>query len=283
MVSWIQNLPGQIDLIVFSVGSISIRWYSLMYLVGFLVVFFLLKVKIQKKSFQEIKTYRLLRFQLLDFMFFSIIGVMVGGRLGYVFFYNLLYYLKNPLEIFFPIQLTDYGYYFVGYYGMSFYGGVIGVMIAWFIFSKRKGVSFWELADFVVPAIPAGYFFGRIGNFLNGELYGRITDKFWGMNFGDGFLRHPSQIYEAILEGALLFAILWWVQEKWKIGSGKLSAVFIGGYAFFRFFVEFFREPDEHLGLICWNLTLGHLISFVAIIFAILIFLLKNKKYDNLK
>ncbi|HBR71692.1 MAG TPA: prolipoprotein diacylglyceryl transferase, partial [Candidatus Moranbacteria bacterium] len=150
---------------------------------------------------------------LQNLFFYLTAGALIGGRLGYVLFYSFPYYLNNPLEIFFPIKITDYGLLFTGYYGLSYFGGLVGAVLAGYFFSRKRRINFWQLADFVALAIPMGYFFGRIGNFLNGELYGRPTNMFWGMNFGDGLLRHPSQLYEAFFEGLVLFGIIFLVRR----------------------------------------------------------------------
>jgi len=170
--------------------------------------------------------------------------------LGYVLFYNLPFYLAHPLAIISPFDLETGA--FVGIYGMSYHGGLLGVLCAVIIFVKKYKIDFWDLADFLIPAIPAGYFFGRLGNFLNGELYGRATDSWFGMYFSNdnfGLLRHPSQLYEAFLEGLVLFAIFWpgRNRKKWQ---GKFLALYFIAYAVARFLGEFFREPDLQIGFI---------------------------------
>jgi len=202
-----------------------------------------------------------------DLMIYLIVGLLVGARLGYVLFYDLSYFIQHPLEAFFPFKIADYKLLITGYYGMSYFGGLVGVIAGGFLFSKRNKINFWKLTDFVVPAIPAGYFFGRIGNFLNGELYGRITGKFWGMYFPAddlGFLRHPSQLYEAFFEGIILFLILLILRSKSKF-SGYLLAVYFFGYGLFRFFIEFFREPDGQIGVVLGWLTPGQIFSLLLI------------------
>jgi phosphatidylglycerol:prolipoprotein diacylglycerol transferase len=208
-------------------------------------------------------------------------GLIIGARIGYILFYNLSYYLQNPLEIVSPFNLATGE--FVGIYGMSYHGGFLGVLLCTWIFSRRNKISLLKLINFVVPAIPAGYFFGRIGNFLNGELYGRVTEKFWGMYFSDdilGALRHPSQLYEAFFEGIVLFLILWKLRnrEKWQ---EKLFAIYILGYGFFRFGIEFFREPDLQIGYIFGFFTLGQILSGGMFFLGIILFFCcgeENKK-----
>lgn len=250
-----QNLPQIIDPIAFSVGSFSIRWYSLMYLAGFLVILSLLKLRKNRKETE-------LRWEdILDFLMYAFLGSLIGGRLGYVLFYNLSYYLDNPIEIILPIRITDYGLRFAGFYGMSYFGAVLGIFFVAWIFSKKRRVDIFNISDFVLPAVPLGYFFGRIGNFLNGELYGRATEGRWGMYFSDGQLRHPSQFYEAFFEGIVLFFILWSLRNKLSDKKGALTGIYLAGYGLFRFFIEFFREPDKQLGFILGFLTLGQIFA----------------------
>lgn len=296
MVNWLnyyQHLPGHINSAAPKVGIFLIDYYSLMYILAFLTVYLLLIYRIKKKEGQYSKNL------ILDFMFYAILGVLIGGRLGYVIFYNFPYYLAHPLEIFLPIQATGYGLQVTGYYGMSFHGGLLGVILAGYIFSKKQKINFWKLADFVVPVIPAGYFFGRIGNFLNGELYGRATNKFWGMyfpastetqNFASLQLRHPSQLYEAFFEGLVIFIILWTLRNTWtsdvqakrpkdiRCPAGSLLLFYLFLYGLFRFFIEFFREPDSQVGLIFGFLTLGQLLSLAMIASGAAIFFVRRRK-----
>jgi len=236
-------------------------------------------------------------FSLENLFFYLVPGVLLGGRLGYVLFYNFPYYIQNPLEIFLPFDFNNcsllVAYCFTGFYGMSYFGALIGAILAGYIFSKKYKLNFWLLADFVVPAIPAGYFFGRIGNFLNSELYGRITDVTWGMYFrsGGNVLRHPSELYEAFFEGLILFIILILLSNKLRnklrnyYFSGVLFLVYIFSYCFFRFFLEFFREPDSQLGLFFSWMTLGQALSLGMIMVAggiIIGKLISHEKYDKI-
>lgn len=279
------------------IGPLSISWYSIMYLVAFLTVYFLLRYRIKKeetknyppagplrRSFSEASEAGKLKSKtwLVDFLICSFIGLLIGARLGYVLFYNLSIYLKNPLSIISPIDPVTHQ--FVGIYGMSYHGGLIGVIVAALIFCKKYRVNFWSLANFVVPAVPAGYFFGRIGNFINGELYGRVTNGWWGMYFPQAVtgrdpslhLRHPSQLYEAFLEGIVLFIILWSIRNK-NWAKDNMLALYLLGYALARFLAEFFREPDEQIGYISGYVTLGQIFSVVMIIFAIILFSQRRK------
>ena len=204
-----------------------------------------------------------------DFFFFTILGVILGGRIGYILLYNPNYYFHNPIEI---IKLWKGG--------MAFHGGLIGIILSTFIFSLKNKISFYIFCDLTACAAPIGIFFGRIANFINGELVGRVTEKKIGIIFNhiDNFTRHPSQIYEAILEGIILFLILFFLQnrERFIYKSGILSSLFLIFYSLFRFICEFFREPDPFLGYQFLNLTIGQIYSIVFFIIGIFIFF-KNK------
>jgi len=267
LIYFYQHLPFRFDSVVFSVGSFQLDWYSLMYLVGFSVVYLLLRYRTAKGE----NSVKIKREALFDFFVYVFLGLLIGGRLGYVFFYNFSFYLSNPLQIISPFDPGTHE--FIGIYGMSYHGGLAGVLFVSWLFAKKRQINFWHLADFVVPAIPAGYFFGRIGNFLNGELYGRMTSKFWGMYFpGDlsGALRHPSVLYEAGLEGILLFLILWKLRNQKKLRR-KMLGLYITLYAFFRIAVEFFRQPDQQIGYIFGVVTLGQILSLGMLFFGLLL------------
>lgn len=213
-----------------------------MYFLAFVTIYLLLLWRMKKgENFLEIN-----RRNLLDFMLFSILGVIIGGRMGYVL-YDFEYFWNNPLLIFSPYDFSQDVW--IGIYGMSFHGGLLGVLLATLIFARKNKVNFWELADFAIPAIPAGYFFGRIGNFLNLELFGKKTNLFWGINFGDGILRHPTQIYEALSEGLILFLFLWFFRNSSKF-KNKFIFIYLVGYAFFRVLIDFLREPDGIYGYV---------------------------------
>lgn len=240
----------EIDPVLIHIGPLQIRWYGLMYVIGFLLAYFILLKTSQRKG------HNLTKQDIGDFLGYCIAGVIVGARLGYCVFYNLSFYLHNPLKAF-----------AVWEGGMSFHGGLIGVFAAVWIYSVRKKRPFLMLADLVVLAAPLGLFFGRIGNFMNKELYGRVTGVPWGMVFpGAGeYPRHPSQLYEALLEGLVLFLILLWLSKR-KIPQGFLSGTFLIGYGAFRFCLEFFREPDLHLGFVLGPFTMGQLLSSIMVI-----------------
>jgi len=235
--------------IMIDLGLIKVSWYGMMYVLGFIGSYLLVRYQMKKKDFG------ITRIEVENLYFYLIIGLMVGARLGYVLFYDLKMYLEDPLQIF-----------AVWRGGMSFHGGLIGVLVVGILFSWKNRKSFWKIADLIIVTAPIGLGLGRIGNFINGELYGRATDLPWGMIFprGGNVPRHPSQLYESALEGGVLFAILWLLKDK-KLPTGGLLAFFIFFYGCFRFFVEFFREPDAHIGFIVGPFTLGQVFSFIMI------------------
>ncbi len=245
----------EIDPVLLHLGPLKIRWYGLMYVVGFMASYFLVKKQIRDFKFDPLVAH----FENLNIVL--IIAIIIGGRLGYVLFYNLPYYLDNPLEI--PATWSG---------GMSFHGATVALIIAGFIFCRLKKISFWKTADIYVVTVPIGLGLGRIGNFINGELFGRATDLPWGMIFPGGgpVIRHPSQLYEVILEGFVLFALLWSNRNRpWQADSnwphGSLLALFLVGYGIFRFIVEFFREPDPQIGMIYDLISMGQLLSAIMV------------------
>ncbi len=246
------------DPVAIELFALEIRWYSLSYILGIVMGWYL-----AKKFFVNKNIYP--KFD--DYITYVIIGLIVGGRLGYVLFYNFNQYLNNPLDIFKIWQG-----------GMSFHGGVLGIIIASIIFAKKNNDNIFEYLDVIALVSPIGIFFGRIANFINSELYGYETLVPWGVKFVqvDNLYRHPSQIYEAILEGIILFLLLFFFRkkEKFKI-PGILSSFFLIFYSIFRIFVEFFREPDEHLGYLIFNLTMGQIISLVFLTIGFILFLSK--------
>jgi phosphatidylglycerol---prolipoprotein diacylglyceryl transferase len=227
-----------------------------MYLLGFVSARFLVVSRSKKAGRVPATTDE------IDSLFvYLILGLVLGARLGYVVFYDLPVYIKNPIEIF-----------SVWHGGMSFHGGLIGSIIAGMIFTRKYKKDFWELSDLVIVAAPIGLGLGRLGNFINGELYGRVTAMPWGMVFpGGGPLpRHPSQIYELLLEGVVLFLVLWSLSSK-GLRPGMVTASFIICYGLFRFIAEFFREPDKQIGFILGYFTMGQLLSALMIVFGVVI------------
>jgi phosphatidylglycerol:prolipoprotein diacylglycerol transferase len=264
-----QNLPLSTQPTAFQVGFFGISWYALMYLMAFVTVYSLLRLRIKKG---ESKTYGLNNFDILDFLLYAISGVLIGGRLGYAL-YDLESFWNDPLLIISPYDFK--AGIWTGIYGMSYHGGFVGTLIASYLFSRRKGLNFWALGDFVVPTVPLGYFFGRIGNFLNGELYGRMTGSRWGMNFGDGFLRIPNQLLEAIFEGILVFIILWSIRNR-SWAKGSLLPVYICLYAMIRFSLDFLREPDGIYGQLGGALAWSQIFSLAMLVFGAGLFYWKS-------
>ena len=243
------------DPVAFQVFSIEIRWYSLAYIVGLVLGWIycnkiLIKDDDKKKLFDEYISY-------------IIIGIIIGGRLGYVFIYNPSYYLKNLNEI--PMIWNG---------GMSFHGALLGIVLATIIFCKKNKQNIFYYLDLVALSAPIGIFLGRISNFINSELYGRETDIIWSVKFLqiDNLNRHPSQIYEAIFEGIVLFIILNLFHFKLTKKNGLASSLFLILYSLFRFFIEFTREPDTHIGLILFNMSMGQIISVIFFIIGMILF-----------
>ncbi|MDC1109627.1 prolipoprotein diacylglyceryl transferase [Candidatus Pelagibacter sp.] len=250
------------DPVAFSIFSLEFRWYSLAYIAGILIGW----VYCKKKLIKDQKILDLFD----DFITYAILGIIVGGRIGYVLFYNFEYFFNNPIEIL-----------FVWNGGMSFHGGLIGVIIASNLFSKLKKVNTFIFLDLVSLSAPIGIFFGRISNFINSELYGTPTEVPWSVKFiaVDDIYRHPSQLYEAFLEGIVLFFMLQFILKKnFAKKTGQISCLFLVLYSFFRIITEFFRTPDLHIGYLFFNLTLGQLISAVFLSIGLgLYFYLKNE------
>jgi phosphatidylglycerol:prolipoprotein diacylglycerol transferase len=234
-----------IDPVFLRIGPLQLRWYGLMYMLAFIIGYFVLRRYAKRRKLS------LTTDDLYDLLFYIIIGVMVGGRLGYVVFYDLGSYLQEPLSIFAIWQG-----------GMSFHGGLLGVILAVLFVCRRRGWNFAEIGDLIAVAAPIGLGLGRLGNFINGELYGRTTNAPWGMVFPEGgsLPRHPSQLYESFLEGLLLFLILRWLYLK-KLYPGTVIWALIGFYGLFRFAVEFVREPDTHIGFDVGFFTRGQLLT----------------------
>ncbi|MBS0012935.1 MAG: prolipoprotein diacylglyceryl transferase [Desulfobacterales bacterium] len=242
----------EIDPVAFEIGPLAVRWYGLMYVIGFAAALVLGTSRARRKD----SPMTLAQFQ--DLVFYAIIGLIIGARLGYMLFYDSSALIRAPLEI---IK--------VWHGGMSFHGGLLGIVAAGLVFAKRNDIHFLDLGDFAAPLAPPGLFAGRIGNFINAELWGRPSDVPWAMVFpgpaAGPFSRHPSQLYEALLEGAVLFFILWFFSRQPR-PRGMVLGLFLLLYGFFRFLVEFFRQPDLHLGFVALDfLTMGQLLSLPMI------------------
>ena len=247
------------DPVAFQVFSIEIRWYSLSYILGLIIGWiyckkFIIKDQERKKLFD-------------DYIAYLIFGIIIGGRLGYVFIYNPKYFLNNLSEI--PMIWNG---------GMSFHGAVIGIIVSTIIFSKKYNQKIFYFLDLIAISSPIGIFLGRISNFLNSELYGRPAELPWSVIFikVDNINRHPSQLYEAISEGLILFILMQMIYKKFSENKGLTSAFFIIFYSIFRFFIEFTREPDSHIGLVLFNLSMGQLISVAALLIGILLWQFKK-------
>jgi phosphatidylglycerol:prolipoprotein diacylglycerol transferase len=276
------------DPVAISLGPLDIHWYGIMYLLAFLSFWLMANHRAARQEWwgwskQDVS----------DVLFYGMLGVILGGRIGYMLFYGFASLLENPLTLF---RVWDGG--------MSFHGGLLGVIVAMAWFAGRTGRTFWQVADFVAPMVPLGLAFGRLGNFIGGELWGRLTDVPWAMIFAkstgalandenalkeawqsgalDHLARHPSQLYQAGLEGLALFFILMWFSRKPR-PRASVAGLFLIGYGVFRLFVEFFRQPDEQLGFLAMQwLTMGMLLSLPMILAGIIIMLLAYR-HDSLK
>ena len=272
-ISYWQHIPEYINPIALKIGPVQVHYYGLRYLVAFVTVYLLILGRIKNESIKFSK-------EVIDnYFLWVIIALLIGGRIGYVLFYNLFYYLKNPLEIILPFDIND-GFRYVGLYGMSYHGALIGIIAASVIFCRRFKLNFWLLGDLLVSAVPLGYTFGRLGNLINGELYGRVTRVPWGMYFpldSTHRLRHPSQLYEALFEGIFLFIILWSLRKRARI-PGLLFSLYLIGYGIVRFFLEFFRQPDAQLGFILGPFSMGQVLCFTMILSGIIIFMIRISK-----
>lgn len=263
-----QHIPEKLDPVLFEIGGFKLQYYGLMYIVAFALTYGM--------AFYRLKTeerFDVSREQVENLLMNMILGLLIGARLGYVLFYNLPYYINHPAEIILPFEFSN-GFRFTGITGMSYHGGAIGVLLASWLYIRRAGLDFLEMADLLIPVIPLGYTFGRIGNFINGELYGRVTTSPIGMYFPEAYgaeMRHPSQLYEAFFEGVFLFGILWMLRKRVRI-KGSMLAFYLLGYGLIRFVIEFFREPDAHIGFVFMSLSVGQLLCGAMILSGILIY-----------
>ena len=249
------------DPVAFQIMSFEIRWYSLAYILGIIIGWILCK-KIFIKNLDINQKFD-------DYITYLIIGIIIGGRLGYVLFYNFNYYINNIVDIFKIWQG-----------GMSFHGGLLGILVASIFFAKKNNQDAFVYTDLVSLVAPIGIFFGRLANFINSELYGKVTEVPWAVTFVqvDNLSRHPSQLYEAIFEGIILFILLLYFRNKNFLAKpGLISGLFLIFYSVFRLCIEFFRVPDEQIGYLIFNLSMGQIISLVFIMIGTIIFYLKNE------
>ncbi|MEM7026618.1 MAG: prolipoprotein diacylglyceryl transferase [Pseudomonadota bacterium] len=254
-----------IDPVALDLGILQIRWYGLSYVIGILIAWWLLKKRgaIQRWGFSNE--------QVGDLVFYAMVGIIVGGRLGSIFFYNFDYYLQHPVEIFYIHQG-----------GMAFHGGLLGVIAAMLLFAKKYQLKFFLVTDFIAPTVPVGLFTGRIANFINGELWGAPSNLPWAMVFpaesAGGIARHPSQLYEALLEGIILFVLLWVFSQKPR-PTASISGLFLFAYGLFRFLVEFVREPDSQLGYLAFDwVTMGQVLCLPMIIIGLFLIIWSYRK-----
>lgn len=278
LVDWWQHLPSHMDPVIFSIGNFPLRWYGMMYIAAFATAYLVAKYRIKDEKLPYSLDF------LADAMMYAIVGVILGGRFGYVLFYGFQDLLTDPIRIISPIANINGQWKFTGISGMSYHGGGIGVTIGLWLYARKHKVQFFDLTDLIMVGIPLGYTFGRIGNFINGELYGRVTESWIGMYFPharDGLLRHPSQLYEALFEGIVSFFIVWSFRKKAPF-QGFLSGLFLFTYGFARFFIEFFRQPDAHLGFILFDyFSMGQILSFGMMLGACLVWFLAYTQHKN--
>ncbi|WP_298017033.1 prolipoprotein diacylglyceryl transferase [uncultured Parasphingopyxis sp.] len=256
--------------VALDLGFFQLRWYSLAYIAGIIIGWWYLLKLIAKPGAPMARRHA------DDLVFYATLGILLGGRLGYVLFYKPLEYLNNPIEI---VRVWDGG--------MSFHGGVIGVSLAIILMARKHKLDWLRIHDYVACTIPFGLFFGRLANFVNGELWGRPGDVPWAMVFprADELARHPSQLYEAGLEGIGLFLLLWYLfwKTEARLHPGKLVGVFLAGYGVARFTVEFFREPDDHLGLLWFQMSMGQLLTIPMLIGGIWLIVTAKGRYEQAK
>ncbi len=277
--NWWQHIPEHLDPVIFQIGSFRLQYYGLMYLVAFGFAYLVAKYRLKTEERWEFTNE-----DLQGLLTTMIVGLIVGARLGYVIFYNPAYYWRHPLEIVIPFDFSN-GIRFVGISGMSYHGGLIGTFtgLCWFSIKNRLGV--FNSADLLAPGGALGYTFGRLGNFINGELWGRVTSSPIGMHFPgarDSSLRHPSQLYEAFGEGILLFLVLWFLRRRLTT-PGTTFAVYLMGYGVVRFVIEYFRQPDAQLGFVFLSFSMGQLLCSAMILCGVGLFFYSSYHHAKAK
>ena len=270
--NWWQHIPERIDPVIFEIGNFKLQYYGMMYLIAFGITYLLALYRIKRED-----RWQLSADHLQGLITAMIIGLIVGARLGYVVFYNLSYYAAHPLEIILPIRFQG-GIQFTGISGMSYHGGLICTIIGAWWYIRKHQLDFWRMADLIIPCIPAAYTFGRLGNFINGELWGRATELPWGMYFPSGgpVLRHPSQLYEAFGEGVVLFVVLWALRNRVPL-AGAMLPIYLAGYGLVRFMIEYLRQPDDHLGFVLFSFSMGQLLCAAMILTGIVLIVLRHR------
>ena len=262
------------DPVLIDFGFLQIRWYSISYILGILLGWVYASKLIRKTAKDKYSVDNITKTQLDDLIIYLILGIIIGGRLGYIILYNFQYYSQNIIEIF---KIWEGG--------MSFHGGLLGVVISILVFSNKNKLNFFKFSDIVSCVAPIGIFLGRIANFINGELYGKISNLPWAVIFPNGgsVSRHPSQIYEALLEGVLLFILINFLALKKNllIKTGYISGLFLILYSILRIFSEIFREPDSHIGYIFNYFSLGILLSLLTLIIGFVIIFIKKNEQNN--
>ncbi len=269
--NWWNQIPYKLNPYLIQINGFGIRYYSLMYVIAFVTVYFLIKYRLRTEKFD----FRMVLID--DFIVWAAMGVLIGGRLGYVFFYDFKTYFLHPLQIFLPFDFTN-GFTFTGISGMSYHGGLLGVILAVVFFCRKNRLVLGDFSDLLCPAVPLGYTFGRLGNFFNSELFGRPTTLPWGMFFPTDpshSLRHPSQLYEAFFEGVFLFIVLWLVRKKASL-KHLMFSLYLIGYGLVRFLIEFVREPDHQLNYILFGFTMGQILCMIMVMTGFLL-MLKTK------
>lgn len=258
-----QHIYSHFDVVAFSLWGLKVHWYSIMYVIALLLALFLAKFFLRKFRFNINEKH------LDSYFIWAEIGVVLGARVGYILIYdaNTMYYLSHPWQIFNPYANGE----FVGIRGLSYHGAIVGFLIATFLFCKKYKSNPWVLLDLVALSVPLAYVFGRIGNFLNQELFGRITNVPWGIYVGED-LRHPSQLYEAFLEGVVVFIVVYLFKFKQSF-QGELILVYAVVYSLARFICEFYREPDFDLGFVLWGMSMGQILSLMMFVVALLVYI----------